>query len=190
MFVVKLLSVILSVQFVSTLHVIEDKFLTKQLMDIFDDVSVGADIVNSNISKREAVVDDASTMKRFAAFFAPINMTRANHYWTRKRGRETTPGKSSEVYYTLYPTKALTNSITNSQARKKRETIKKLARLNKVSSRFIREIEVEVNSTTEIVPTLKANATGELRKPFDKSHDKPRSGSREKNFDRRFGRKQ
>lgn len=192
MFVIKLFSVISMVQFASSLHAIEDKFLTNQLMDFFTDISIdiSTDIISDGMSKREAGADVLFAEKRFASLFAPINLTRANHYWTRKRGRDRETTLSWENNYTLYPTKAFKkNSVTDKDSRKKRETLKKLARLNKISSRFKREIEVKVDVTTENIPKPENKATDELPKPFNKSHEISKSGHRDKNFDRRFGRK-
>lgn len=192
MIVIKLFSVILTVHSVLSLHSIEDKFLTKELIRFFDDVSVDIsdEIIAAAISKRGVAVEIED--KRFASLFAPINLTRANHYWTRKRGRdkETTSGIAWEVYYTLYPTKALKNSITVNEARKKRET---LVRLNKVSSRFKRDVKVDDTTENTLMP--KENITDELPKPFGHSHDRmnidgnSHVGHKEKKFNRRFGRK-
>lgn len=150
MLVIKLFSVVLSLQIVWALSLIEEKYLSNQLLEYFDEESseINEENTAAGQQKREAA-QTASAEDRFASLFSNLNLTqRANHYWTRKRGREnTTPPPSQtvwEIYYTLYPPRRSIVNIVNNQSslRKKRETFVKF--LNKISSRAKREVESEI----------------------------------------------
>lgn len=186
MFVFKIFSVILSLQIVWTLTAIEDKFLTHQLMEYFDEESaeMNGEVIAASNQKR-AAAQSSSGEERFASLFSPVNLTsRANHYWTRKRGRDSTipPQTVWEIYYTLYPTqRSLSNFISDkSSLRKKREAIVKLLKLNKVSSRAKRELEKENNAGEKETPVEN------LPKPSEDVENKAKERPKWGNFERKL----
>lgn len=141
MFVFQLFSVILIVPCTWTLNAIEDKFLSSELMDIFDDIS---EKIGTGQLKREALAASDET-KQSASIYIPIDLTRANHYWTRKRGRDqSTTDSSLEQDISYYPTR---NPI---QYRKKREALKKIMDFDKVSFRTKRSLEKVVDIDKQI----------------------------------------
>lgn len=156
----KILSLILSAQIASALSAIEDKFLNEELMYYFEDVSVDINeqVIAAAHQKREAT-EVSSDEKRFAALFAPMNLSRANHYWTRKRGgdKDTTQPMTWEVYYSLFTTKlpTLANTYYNDyynkdHNQKKREMLDQLLDLNKNSSKL--QVDVDVKPTSIASP--------------------------------------
>lgn len=156
MFVLKLFSLVLPFQIALTLTAIEDKYLTNQLLEYFDDdySESKGDVIAVSNQKRSAdpTVDFE---ERFASLFSSFNLTsRANHYWTRKRGRERTtpPQMIWEIYYTLYPTQkpSVTVIIDEDESRKKRETMIKFLSINKISSRVKREVESDDENIEEV----------------------------------------
>lgn len=107
MIALKIFSLILSVQIASALNAIEDKFLNDELMYYFEDdsVDIREQVMAAAHQKREAT-EASSDEQKFAALFAPMNLSRAHHYWTRKRGGDesTPPPMTYEVYYSLFST--------------------------------------------------------------------------------------
>lgn len=157
---------------------IEDRFLTNQLIDFFDDdsVEIKGEIEEVPNQKREASVA-TSGEERLGFLYSPINLTnRANHYWTRKRGRDKTSSPDSvwEIYYTLYPTKRSMSSFKKDSisSRKKREAIKKLLRLNKLSSRMKREAENSNSTDDETSKLLMAENNKNKEKPKWKNFER------------------
>jgi len=109
----------------------EDKFLNQQLVDYFSDDSseeMSEEVIAAGNQKREAV---EVAIEHLTAIFTPVNETRANHYWTRKRGRDqptTTPQSAWELYFNLYPamrpiTPAPANSLYGNVRRKRRQAV-------------------------------------------------------------------
>lgn len=180
------------VKFVWSLKAIEDKYLTNQIMDYFEDllVPLSAETIAEGINKRDAEATASLTDTNIGSLQASKDLSRANHYWTRKRGRESTPGYPSDEsqQFTLYPGRAFRQVVTTSSGRKKRETLMKLARPNKAFSRLKRESDVQVDSTTIKMETTQSNATTEAPKPSDNPREHSRLGPRGKHFNRRFGR--
>lgn len=99
----QLLSVMLSAQVAWTLTPVEDRFLTKSLMNYFDDesaeISVEADV---STQQKRAILEDSENDSKSAALLGSPEIKRANHYWTRKRGRETTTIYPYQLYYPSY----------------------------------------------------------------------------------------
>lgn len=123
MFVLKLLSVAITVQCVRTLTAIEDRFLTHELMDYFeeDSMDMSGEAPEAGLQKRH-IGDSSAGEDKSAGVINSNLLTRANHYWTRKRGRE-----STTLYpYTLNPTRGYGyNSFYNIYGRKKRQALEK-----------------------------------------------------------------
>lgn len=192
MFVFKLFSVILTVQVVWTLTTIEEKYLTNQLMDYFEDESseTNSESIATN-QKREAVAT-SSGEERFASLFSTYNLTdRANHYWTRKRGREKTtpPQMVWDIYYTLYPTRRWDSNIVSDKSsfQEKGTAIDKLLRLNKVSSREKRKSEdaVAEDAVAKDVRIGK-ETTDDSLKPSEMAENKTSNKSKWEKFGRKL----
>jgi len=100
MLMFQLLSVMLSAQVAWTLTPVEDRFLTKSLMNYFDDesaeISIEADV---STQQKRAILEDSESDSKSAALVGSPEISRANHYWTRKRGRETTTIYPYQLYY-------------------------------------------------------------------------------------------
>jgi len=65
---------------------------------LVDIARVDGEAIAVNRERREAVKETQQ-----ASLFAPINLKRGNHYWTRKRGNERATS-APQYAYTLYPT--------------------------------------------------------------------------------------
>lgn len=183
----KIISVILSAQIAWALTPTEDKFLSSEVLDYFDEISMdgSGEIVTSGFQKREAS-EVSNEDKQYAFLFAPMNLTRANHYWTRKRGRERTTLPPYYYYYNYYPTRRpIPNSYNFGLSRKKRATMEAfLQRLNFVSSRAKRantEVPAEAEDSIEKGEVKSAD---QIPKPM-----KVGRPGREKNFDKKLGRR-
>ena len=153
MFVIKLLSVLIPLQIVFALTAIEDKYLTNQLQEYFDEdyLEKNSEIIAVGNQKRSAE-SPVGPEESFASLLSSINLTsRANHYWTRKRGREQTTVSPTiwEIYYTLYPTRKTSMNVVDDEyaARKKRESMVKFLKLNEFSSRIKRDIQKAIEDT-------------------------------------------
>jgi hypothetical protein len=191
MFVLKLFVIALPFQIVLTLTGVEDKYLTNQLLEYFDDDSseVKSDVIAASNQKRFSDLT-ADNQERFASLFSPFNISRANHYWTRKRGRDQTtqhPQMIWEIYYTLYPTRVsrFNYGTGDSMSRKKRETMKKFLRLNKISSRVKRDVgkddeAIEKSGKDEVEGVGGNSSVGELLR------NRTRPGGRWGNFGRKL----
>lgn len=142
MFVVQLLSVFVIVQSAWTLTVVEEKLLNSVLQlqdifgDLFDDITVG-------YQKPETAVGSINKKKILSSIVAPIESSRADHYWTRKRGRDkvTPPASFEEVYYNLNTSRWAERN--NKGWRRKREALSKLSRLNQNYFRPKRRVEID-----------------------------------------------
>ena len=130
------------VQCVWTLSVVEDKFMNNELNEFFleyiDDLD--EEIIPTDFQKREADVLK-SQEKSIASIVAPFELSRADHYWTRKRGRDkATPSEKREgIYYTWY----LSRPTSGYGLRKKREVFRKLIKIKNLKSRPRRRIEID-----------------------------------------------
>lgn len=206
MIVIKLFSVIFLMQLVGHLNAHEDIFSASslELVDYFDDESVEV----KGREEREAI-EAASDDNRLASIISQ-SLSRANHYWTRKRGGEksTTPeaplgAYQHMVYATKYPYVA--NRL---DSRRKREVMRKFAQLNQLSSRQKRRAEIEAgaaeanlkkeNSGSESVHHEVSSVdegSKDLIKPSEVPNDGPHSGGHReghkkkpvrKNFGRRL----
>lgn len=87
MLLIKLLPAFLLIELISSLSIVEDKVLNNHLMEVFGDYTdeIKDDIVK--IKESSASAESSKDEKRFVSIIAPVQ-SRADHYWTRKRGRE------------------------------------------------------------------------------------------------------
>lgn len=135
----RIFSLMLTAQIAWALSSVEDKFLNDELMYYFEDVSVDINeqIIAAAHQKREAT-EVSGDEQRFASLFAPINLTRSHHYWTRKRGREedTTLPTAWDNYYGSFSTNSpFFTNFDYDDYRKKREMLDKIHDLNEDSSK-------------------------------------------------------
>ena len=155
MFVFKLLPVLFPLQMIFGLTAIEDKYLTNQLREYFDEdyLEKKSEIIAVGNQKRSAEpsIDDDD---KISSLLSSFNLTsRANHYWTRKRGRDQTtlPSTIWDIYYTLYPTRKTSITVVDDEntARKKRESVVNFLTNNKISSRIKRDIQKVIDDTKD-----------------------------------------
>lgn len=141
-----------SINCISTLTAVEVTFLTTEVMEYFKDISedIRDEILEANHQKREISRDEQS----FASLFAPMDMSKPAHYWTRKRGKEretTTEPNSNDDYYYRRSTKRPPNSFDYDfgynmfDGRKKRENTPVEA-----STKILPDKQIEM-STEDIV---------------------------------------
>lgn len=198
MFVSQLFSVIFLVQLVGHLNAHEDSFFASELVDYFDDESVEV----KNREEREAI-EAASDDNRLASIISQT-MSRANHYWTRKRGRDgsSAPEAPLGTYPTVYATKYpyVANRV---DSRRKREVKRKFAQLNQLSSRQKRLAEIDAgaaeanlkkeNSGSESGSSVEEGSK-DLIKPSEVPNGGPHSGgpredNKRKPIRKNFGRR-
>ena len=86
MFICHLLVVLVGLLSVRGLTQVEDKVLTRRLLDYFEDVLNHEDTTVVNREKREALVDVLE--HSVPSLFAMRHFTLNHHYWTRKRGSD------------------------------------------------------------------------------------------------------
>lgn len=156
MFSFQLLSVILTVSFVWSLSQVEERIVSNGLSDLLraftDQTRVLA--YEAGQQKREAleVSDDE---RQAPSFFGPFDLYRANHYWTRKRGRDNYNTTETDFDTSRWVNPGVTpvsNNLNNKEARKKRDALEQFLGLKKIISRVRREekSEVEQEETSAI----------------------------------------
>lgn len=178
---VQLFSVIFLLQLVAYLNAHDDNFSASELVDYFD----GESVEGKNREEREAIEAAASDDNRLASIISQT-LLRANHYWTRKRGRDgaTTPEAPKGAYPTVYATKYpyVANKV---DSRRKREVMRKFAQLNQLSSRQKRLAEIDTgaaeanlkkqNSGSESGSSVEEGSK-DLIKPSEVPNDGPHGG--------------
>lgn len=106
MFLIQLLLVVAIVQCVWASNMIEGMFINSELMDIFSDYSddYSGEINSPGYHKHETSDELNREKEKLAQIVAPIESSRADHYWTRKRGRDkpTNPSNYDQLYYNWY----------------------------------------------------------------------------------------
>lgn len=172
MLLIKLLPAFLLIELISSLSIVEDKVLNNHLMEVFGDYTdeIKDDIVK--IKESSASAESSKDEKRFVSIIAPVQ-SRADHYWTRKRGREkaTTSGRSDEVLYTWYSSPPWSLSTRRSKRHRESEPLTTPDSFNKVYSRLRRRIEIDdpnaqgrenetsISTTSPFTTTVKAKTT-------------------------------
>lgn len=91
---------------------VEDKLLTRRLLDYFEDVLNHDNTIVVNREKREALVDVLEHHK-VPSLFALRHFTLNHHYWTRKRGSDRSSFEND-------------TGMNNASFRKKRAILEKL----------------------------------------------------------------
>ena len=132
MFICHLLLALVCILSVRGLSQIEDKVLTRRLLDYFQDVLNHDDNIVVNRKKREALIDDLE--KSVPSLFALRHFTLNHHYWTRKRGSDRTSFEND-------------TGMNNRNFRKKRAILEKLLKETTAELRGGNSNSTEQNST-------------------------------------------
>jgi hypothetical protein len=118
----KVVVIFVSVQLAWSLSAVEDRFLMKGLIDYFDDLGDNDVEVTPTAHVKGSVIESKEKSLKPAALLNAEGFNRGHHYWTRKRGRE-----STTLYpFTLYPIRRFSySSISNAKGRTKRDNDQK-----------------------------------------------------------------
>jgi hypothetical protein len=183
MFFLKLSLMLLAVNSAWTLTAIEDRFLTNELMDYFED-----DVIDISIepAHQKRHVADVSSGENMSAGLVNKNiLSRANHYWTRKRGRESTTNNP----YPMYPNTLYGYNPYNNFGRRRRAALKEVEVLG---SRDKREAEDEVadNDGGETTDSDTENPTAAVKGNQEDQSESQKLLPRGKNGERKKGQRQ
>lgn len=208
MFVVKIISLILSLQITFAWSSVEDNYFMEYFEDFSTDVK--DQIGSAYFQKREAI--EVSDEKRFASIFAPVDLLKTAHYWTRHRGRDKyqTNNPPYNSQFTLYTTRASSlNNIVDNKPKRKREIAENFVRLNEISfSRIKREADKDANlevlekpldkppsndtnlsSSTAPPPKVSEAPMDDYANPQLKAPDMRKGDGKRRNVGRQFDRK-
>ncbi|CAO1421600.1 unnamed protein product [Diamesa tonsa] len=154
MFICHLLVALVGLLSVRGLTQVEDKVLTRRLLDYFEDVLNHEDTTVVNREKREALVDVLE--HSVPSLFAMRHFTLNHHYWTRKRGSDRSSFENE--------------TGNNKNFRKKRAILEKLLKetvelrggLSNSNSN-----STERNSTTKNRHSKGKRSLGDLTEPYE-----------------------
>ena len=151
MFICHLFLALVGVLSVRGLSQVEDKVLTRRLLDYFEDVLNHDDTIVVNREKREALVDVLE--HSVPSLFALKHFTLSHHYWTRKRGNDRSSFENN-------------TGINNAIFRKKRAVLEKLLK-QKVELRGGSSNSTEHNSTFKHHHAKGKRSLGDLTESYE-----------------------
>lgn len=151
MFICHLLLALVGFLSVRGLTQVEDKVLTRRLLDYFEEVLNHDDAVVVNREKREALVDVLE--HTIPSLFALRHFTLNHHYWTRKRGSDRSSFENA-------------TNMNNISFRKKRAILEKLLK-DKVQLRSLNSNSTEHNSTSKRHHAKGKRSLGDLTEVYE-----------------------
>lgn len=148
---IQITTVFLLAPLVWTLVTVQSKFFSNELDELLRHFSEQASVLAYEGSqyKREAFSDD----NKVSSIFGPVLLSRADHYWTRKRGREgyTTLEPYFDTSRWVNPgLSPVANSITKKSLRRKRETVTKFQEMKNIIARLKRDIREEKETSAKL----------------------------------------